>query len=104
MFDEMQLAGLADPEYTQTSGSVRVTLSSAAVDRELESRLPAGSRDLVRVIRQAGRLSTGELVEATGRSRPVIVRQLIALRDADVIRWVGKSQNDPRAYWTLKTD
>lgn len=40
MFEEMRLAGLADPLYQQTSGSVRLTLSSEAVDRELE----AGSR------------------------------------------------------------
>ena len=54
MFEEMRLAGLADPQYVQTSGSVRLTLSSTPVDRELESRLPPGSRELVRVIREAG--------------------------------------------------
>jgi hypothetical protein len=101
MFEEMRLAGLADPEYFQTSGSVRLTLSSSAVDRELESRLPPGSRDLVRVIRGGGRMSTGDLVQTTGRSRPVVIRQLNALRNAGVIRWVGNSPKDPRAYWTL---
>jgi ATP-dependent DNA helicase RecG len=101
MFEEMRLAGLADPEYQQTSGSVRLTLPSAAVDRELESRLPPGSRDLVRYIRESGRVSTGEIVEAAGRSRPVVIRQLKALREAGVINWVGNSTKDPRAYWTL---
>ena len=101
MFEEMRLAGLADPEYVQTSGSVRLTLSSTAVDRELDARLPPGSRDIVRMIREAGRISTGELVEATARSRPVVIRQLSALRDAGVIRWSGNSPKDPRAYWTL---
>jgi ATP-dependent DNA helicase RecG len=104
MFEEMRLAGLADPEYVQTSGSVRLTLSSTAVDRELEARLPPGSRDLVRMIREAGRISTGELVEAAGRSRPVVIRQLNALRDAGVVRWVGNSPKDPRAYWTLQLE
>lgn len=101
MFEEMRLAGLADPEYQQTSGSVRLILPSAAVDRELEARLPAGSRDLVRFIREGGRVSTGDLVEATGRSRPVVIRQLKALREAGVISWVGNSPKDPRAYWTI---
>ena len=101
MFEEMRLAGLADPEYVQTSGSVRLTLSSTGVDRELEARLPPGSPDLVRMIREAGRISTGDLVEATARSRPVVIRQLNALRDAGVIRWVGNNPKDPRAYWTL---
>ncbi|MGH8885423.1 MAG: ATP-binding protein [Egibacteraceae bacterium] len=101
MFEEMRLAGLADPDYRQTSGSVRVTLSSVAVDRELEQRLSPGARDLVRLIREAGRASTGELVEASGRSRPVVIRQLQALQEAGIIDWAGHSKKDPRAYWTL---
>ena len=104
MFEEMQLAGLGNPEYFQTSGSVRLTLSSVAVDRELESRLPVGARELVRMIREGGRVSTGDLVGATGRSRPVVIRQLNALRDAGVVHWVGNSPQDPRAYWTLHLD
>lgn len=104
MFEEMRLAGLADPEYFQTSGSVRLTLSSAPVDRELEGRLPAGARDLVRLIREGGRLSTGDLTEATGRSRPVVIRQLKALQSAGIIDWVGHSPKDPRAYWSLRVE
>lgn len=102
MFEEMRLAGLADPDHFQTSGSVRLTLSSAPVDRELERRLPAGARDLVRLIREGGRLSTGDLTDTAGRSRPVVIRQLKALQDAGIIEWVGHSPKDPRAYWTLE--
>lgn len=102
MFEEMRLAGLADPAYHQTSGSVRVSLASTPVDRELEARLPKGARDLVRIVREAGRASTGELVEASGWSRPVVLRQLRALEAADVLSWTGHSRNDPRAYWSLR--
>jgi ATP-dependent DNA helicase RecG len=42
IFEEMRLAGLADPEYRQTSGSVRLVLDSTPIDVELESRLPPG--------------------------------------------------------------
>lgn len=104
MFEEMRLAGLAGPDYFQTSGSVRLTLSSAPVDRELERRLPAGARDLVRLMREGGRLSTGDLTDAAGRSRPVVIRQLKALQDAGIIEWVGHSPKDPRAYWTLRVE
>lgn len=31
MFEEMRLAGLADPDYAQTAGSVRLTLSSTQI-------------------------------------------------------------------------
>jgi hypothetical protein len=37
MYEEMRRSGLGDPSYFQTSGSVRVSLSSALVDFELES-------------------------------------------------------------------
>src|SRR5829696_2003249 len=104
IFEEMRLAGLADPVYRQTSGSVRLILHSAPIDIELESRLPPGARDLVRYIREAGRVSTGDLVEAGGYSRPVTLKQLNALRDAGLVEWVGKSPKDPRAYWRLTRD
>ena len=104
MFEEMRLAGLADPVYFQSSGSVRLTLSSAPVDRELESRLPPGARDLVRLVREGGRLSTGDLADATGRSRPVVIRQLNALQAAGALAWVGHSPKDPRACRALRME
>jgi ATP-dependent DNA helicase RecG len=104
MFEEMRLAGLADPLYRQTAGSVRLTLTSAPVDRELEERLPKGARDLVRIIREEGRASTGDLVEATRLSRPVVIRQLRALREAGLLDWTGNSKQDPRAYWSLRVE
>jgi len=102
MYEEMRLAGLADPMFFQTSGSVRVTLSSSLIDDALESSLPPGARDLLRLVRESGRVSTGELVEASGLSRPFVIRQLKALEDAGIVRWVGNSAKDPRAYWTLR--
>ncbi|MXV96553.1 MAG: winged helix-turn-helix transcriptional regulator, partial [Gemmatimonadetes bacterium] len=100
IFDEMHLAGLADPEYRQTAGSVRLTLSCQPVDRELEARLPPGARELLRAINDAGRLSTGDAVDAIGQSRPSVLRHLRALQAEGLIRWVGRSAKDPRAYWT----
>lgn len=102
MFNEMKLAGLVDPEYRQTSGSVRLTLSWTAVDRDLDDRLPGPVRDLMRLIRSGDRLSTGDLAEAIGRSRPVVLRQLRILQAEGLVSRVGKSSNDPRAYWKLK--
>lgn len=101
MFEEMRLAGLTDPEYRQTAGSVRLTLSSALVDRHLEARLPPGSRDLLRAIRESGRASTGDLTGALHVSRPVVLRRLRALEGAGLVERVGKSAKDPRAYWRL---
>jgi predicted HTH transcriptional regulator len=102
--DWQQAAGLADPLYHQTAGSARVTLFSAPIDRALEERLPRGARDLLRIVREAGRASTGEIVEATGRSRPLVLRQLHALEDASLVSWNGHSRKDPRACWSLRIE
>ena len=103
MFEEMRQAGLNDPIYRQTSGSVELQLLAEPVDRQLEERLPEHSRAITRTLRDAGRMSTGEMTEALGVSRPVVQRELSLLREAGIVEWVGKSPRDPRAYWQLKT-
>jgi ATP-dependent DNA helicase RecG len=99
MFEEMRLAGLADPEYHQTAGSVQLTLLASPVDRELDARLPHNWRQAMRIVRDGERVSTGDVQGALGVSRPVTIKLLRAMRDAGLIEWVGKSERDPRAYW-----
>lgn len=101
MFEEMRQAGLEDPIYTETSASVTLTLSAEPVDRELLARLPDETRLITAALRSADRLSTGEIAETLGVTRPTAARRLQALQEAGLVRWVGKSQKDPRAYWTL---
>jgi ATP-dependent DNA helicase RecG len=59
MFEEMRQAGLNDPVYRQTSGSVELTLLAEPVDRRLDARLPGNARRITVALREAGRLSTG---------------------------------------------
>jgi len=103
MFEEMRHAGLTDPVYRQTSGSVELQLLAEPVDRRLEARLPPHSRAIVRTLRSAGRMSTGEVTEALGISRPIVQKELGALKEAGIVEWVGKSPKDPRAHWQLRT-
>lgn len=102
MFEEMRHAGLTDPVYRQTSGSVELQLLTEPIDRKLEERLPEHARAIGRTLRSAGRMSTGDLMNALGVSRPVVQRELNMLKDAEIVEWVGKSRRDPRAYWRLK--
>lgn len=104
MFEEMRLAGLADPEYHQTSGSVRLTLRASVVDRALDDRLPARWRQAMQIVRDSGRASTGEIGDALGVSRPVTIRLLRAMEEAGLITWVEKSDKDPRAYWQPRVE
>lgn len=101
MFEEMRLAGLTDPLYDQSSASVRLTLLGEPVDRRLEARLPRGSRLIMSALRDAGSLSTGEIAETIGVSRPTAANHLKTLQAAGLIVWTGKSANDPRASWSL---
>jgi ATP-dependent DNA helicase RecG len=102
MFEEMREAGLNDPIYRQTSGSVELTLLAEPLDRKLDARLPENARRIIAALREAERLSTGEIAELLGVSRPVAQRELGVLKDAEIIEWVGKSARDPRAYWCLR--
>jgi len=99
MFEEMRLAGLADPEYHQTSGSVQLVLTARLVDRALDARLPGRWRMAMSRIREGGRVSTGDVASALDISRPAAIKLLRAMEGAELIEWVGKSAKDPRAYW-----
>lgn len=104
IFEEMRHAGLSDPIYRQTSGSAELTLLAEPVARRLDGGLPESARTITSALRSAGRLSTGEVKDILGVSRPIVQRELAVLKDAGIIEWVGKSLNDPRAYWQLKTN
>ena len=103
MFEEMSLAALVEPLYTQTSGSVRLTLSAAPRDSSTDIPLPRGGAPLMRLLRQAGQAGTGELVQELGLSRPTVLRILRTLEAAGLIEWVGQSRRDPRAFWRVVT-
>lgn len=102
MFEEMRQAGLTDPVYRQTAGSVELQLLAEPMDRRLDERLSENARAITRALRDGGRLSTGELTEALDVSRPVVQRELALLREAGIVEWIGKSPRDPRAYWQLR--
>lgn len=101
MFEEMRLVGLADPLYEETPASVKLLLLAEPVDRDLEARLPRGARAIMAAIRDAGQLSTGEIAETVGISRPTASKHLQSLREAELVVWSGKSPRDPLASWSL---
>lgn len=102
MFQDMSLAGLVAPSFHQTSGSVQVVLSGRPIDAHLESRLPRRARDLLVIVRERDHPSTGDVVQASGLSRPVVSRTLQALEQEGLIERIGTSPKDPRAYWRLR--
>lgn len=102
MFEEMRLAGLPDPVYRQTSGSVQLTLyavPSKAVPGDLAGNLHA----ILSLIRQADGMSSGDLTDAIGVSRPTALRRLKALEEMGLIERVGTGPKDPTSYWKLSS-
>jgi ATP-dependent DNA helicase RecG len=104
MFEEMRLHGLAQPLYTQTAGSVRLTLSAVLVDPEQAARLPAQYPRILELLRGEAPVSTGDVAEVLGVAQPTAIRYLKAMREVGLIDWVGKSARDPRAYWRLHSE
>ncbi len=101
IFDEMRQAGLSDPLYHQTSGSVQLTLSGEPVERRITEQLPALQQRILTALREVDSMSTGEIADAVSVARPTALRHLGELRNAGYIEWVGKSTRDPRASWRI---
>lgn len=105
IFDEMRRVGLTDPIYTQEQGSVRLTLEAMTrLDPIQLARLPKDSQRVLDVLRANGApMGTGEIALAMDMSNPATKKRLDALLELGQIRWVGKSNRDPRAVWELAT-
>lgn len=103
IFEEMRRAGLAEPMYRQTPGSVRLVMTaSPALDPRLAATLPPGSLDVLRLLEHSDRqLGTGDVADMLKISRPTTLKRLNALQAAGLVAWHGKSSRDPRAYWTV---
>lgn len=104
IFAEMRRVGLVDPIYTQTPGSVRLVLSAAdALPDAVRRSLPKGARDLLDLLRLESRpMSTGQIADLAGLSRPTVLRHLHALQGQRLVIWEGQSPRDPRASWRLR--
>lgn len=101
IYEEMRDAGLDDPVYVQTAASVRLILSGEVVERRLDAQLAPDARAVTAALREAGRLSTGEVAELLSRSRPHALKVLRSLETPGIVRRIGKGPKDPRAYWEL---
>ena len=103
MFASMRRIGFADPVYTQTSGSVILTLKAVQrLDNDLLRNLPKHSKAVLSVLETADRpMSTGEVAEVLGLSAPPARRALQAMRDAGIVQWRGNGPRDPRATWSI---
>jgi len=99
IFSKMRTLGLADPIYSQTSGAVRLVLSSAdALDEDVRASLTKVARQILDVLRLEARpLSTGQVADLAGIARPTASRYLQTLRKLGLVEWDGQGPRDPSA-------
>lgn len=100
MVSVMESTGRQRPIVEQSPGSVLITLLGDVVGPRELAGLPIAARDLFQQISLVERAGTGELARLSNYSRPVALRNLRLLEARGLVQRVGKSPNDPRAYWT----
>jgi ATP-dependent DNA helicase RecG len=100
----MRTLGLTEPISTQTSGSVRLVLSSAdALPEDVRASLSKAARKVLDTLGLEARpVSTGQVAEMVGIARPTASRHLQTLREHDLVVWDGQGPKDPRASWSLR--
>lgn len=101
MFDEMRRAGLTDPKYIETPGSVKLILEAIPADPRLDG-LRMEYKEIHRLLRGTGPKSSGELAAAMGVSRPTILRWMRDLAAKGIVGWTGASPKDPTAVWRAR--
>lgn len=104
IYDEMRAAGLVDPVYQHGPATVTLILAATPLNPEIAERLPSRASEAMEHIRSSGGMSTGDVADAIGLSKPATLTRLRALQHAGLIEWVGKSPKDPRAYWKLHSE
>ena len=98
----METSGRRRPLLRQTAGGVEITLFGTRVQSGELQEMPSLSRHLYEQLVLAGRLRTGELINLSGRSRPLVLRHLYSLEACGLVRRVGSGPTDPHAYWTAE--
>jgi ATP-dependent DNA helicase RecG len=102
MFEEMERAGLPDPIFAQTAGSVKVTFLADPLSARVLALLPVGSERFVEAMSRTGRITTSQAMELLGASRPTVVKYLHRLETAGLAEAVRMSPKDPRGFWRLR--
>ena len=97
----MEAGGRQRPIVSQTAGSVTVTLLGAVIPAADLAGLPPGAMELYQQLSLLGAASTGGLMRSTGRSRPVVLRNLRRLEARGLAQRNGNNPSDPQAYWSL---
>lgn len=95
IFDEMRAAGLVDPVYRHTPANVTLVLTATSLNPDVAEQLPSRASEVMEHIRSSGGMSTGDIANATGLSKPATLVRLRGLQDAGLIEWFRQIPEGP---------
>jgi predicted HTH transcriptional regulator len=91
-------AGIAEPEFVEVAGRLRVVIRSGAA--ATEPRVDPADQSVLDVL-AAGSARTSEIAAALGKSVRWTRQRLNALVDAGLVVQLGEGPNDPRRRYAL---
>lgn len=103
MFNEMENAGLPDPEYTDNAFMLNVTIRNGvinegingkneAISEGIKSTLNANEQAVLKLIAAAPKITKPEMKEKTGLSMSTVERTIKSLKEKGIIERVGSNK------------
>lgn len=103
MREAMTEWGLPEPTFREQGQFFKVILSgAAAAATAATAALDPDEQKLLAIATSEGRVTTGVGMEATGRSRPTVIRKLAHLQELGLLVWKGSSPKDPTGHFVPK--
>jgi ATP-dependent DNA helicase RecG len=100
MRDAMVAIGLPAPVYRENGPYFKVILPGPkAAEVAARDELDMDEQKILSIAQAEGRITTREAMEATGRSRPTVLRKLTRLQAIGLLTFRGVSQKDPTGHY-----
>ena len=102
MLELCKAAGLPMPEFNENSGGLEVRFISGKKNQNTQpiAKLNPKQQKIVEYIKKKGEARTNELADFLGVSRTAVQNNLKHMRE--LIKWTGKTSNDPHGKYVLK--
>lgn len=109
MFNEMENAGLPDPEYTDNAFMLNVTIrngvinevikdNNEAINEVIKSTLNTNEQTVLELISDNPKITKPEMKEKTGLSMSTVERAIKSLKEKGIIERVGSNKT---GYWKI---
>ncbi len=96
-------AGIREPEFKEAGGSFIVSFPRVVKPKLISKiKLSSVQKNIVKYLSNEGEASGADVADAIGVNASTVYRNINKLKD--IIRWTGKSPNDPKGKFALVKD